>query len=213
MDPKLLEILKKSKRVQNATDAKYGETGAPTGGSKKASSALYEELDGTGLLTAEQAGVQGGMTSSPMADRVSVDNENYSTMVKNSKLPPAVAQAMLKNPIPQPDVVGAVSADDIRELNPNHGQPVVEEYSDEDEHDYMTEQRHVNRPQQTKQPRVKAKQVSGGISEAKVKKMIANEIAKVLPKVIENYFDKKVIQENTKLMKYVIKNSRKNIQS
>jgi hypothetical protein len=50
--------------------------------------------------------------------------------------------------------------------------------------------------------------VATGISQAQIKKMIAEEIARVLPKVVEKYFDNKVIKENTRLMKVLLKESR-----
>jgi hypothetical protein len=216
MDPKLLAILKKSKAVEAKTNAVYGNSGGPNthGGSKTSAGGLMNQIggiDGTALLTAEEAGMNGG-GQTVSASRVDATNPHYEERVKNSGLPAAVAEAMLKNPIPQAGGVSDVTADDIRELNPNYGKTQVEEdygvYSDEDEHVFMTEQsRHQPKPRpRTRERQVPTKQVGGsGISEKQIKRMIAEEIAKVLPRVVENYFDKKVIKENMKLMKYVIK--------
>lgn len=217
MDPKLLAILKKSKAVEAKTNAVYGSSGGPNTHGKPSTGGLMEQMsgmDGTALLTAEEAGMGGGGSTATATPRADVTNPQYEEKVKNSGLPAAVAEAMLKNPIPQGGGVSDVTADDIRELNPNYGKTQVEEdygtYSDEDEHDFMTEQtRHTPKPRT--RPRVRETQVpnkqvgGGGISEKQIKRMIAEEIAKVLPRVVENYFDKKVIKENMKLMKYVIK--------
>jgi len=226
MDPKLLAILKKSKAVEAKTNAVYGESGGPGthGGSKinrGSNGGIYDQIasiDGTALITAEEAGVSGGHqqlveTPTAVAQPVSSANPHYEDRVKNSGLPPAVAEAMLKTPIPQGSMsgVGDVTEDDIRELNPNYGKVQTEDYevySDDDEYDFMTEQRHQPKPRRrvVREQQVPSKQIGGnGISEKQIKRMIAEEIAKVLPKVVENYFDKKVIKENMKLMKYVIK--------
>jgi hypothetical protein len=231
MDPKLLAILKKSKAVEAKTNAVYGESGGPNthGGSKiRSAGGLMDQIggiDGTALLTAEEAGVSSGgggnmmmETSAPATKRLDSTNPMYEERVKNSGLPSAVAEAMLKTPIPQPSFGGAgvnVTEDDIRELNPNYGKVMVEDedpyyYSDEDEHD-LTEQRHVptRREPKTRRTQVNPKQVGGsGISEKQLKRMIAEEIARVLPNVVEKYFDNKIIKENTRLMKVLLKESR-----
>ena len=131
-------------------------------------------------MTAEQAGVGGGTVT--LTERADATSDNYATLVDNSNLPPAIAKAMKKNPIPQPNMVGSVDEDTIRELNPNYGkEEVYEEYSDDDEHDYLTEQRHeVKRQQPVKKTIVK----QTGVSEGQIRKLIAKEIARVLPRVV-----------------------------
>lgn len=228
MDPKLLEILKRSKAVEAKTNAVYGESGGPNthGGSKiRSAGGLMDQIgsiDGTQLVTAEEAGVSNSgnavMESSvPAAQRVDATDPRYEDRVKNSGLPSAVAEAMLKNPIPQGSIHGGsvdITEDDIRELNPGRINTIDEDpnvYSDDDEYDFMTEQRHTPTKKQprTRQPQVNPKQMGiGGVSEKQVKKMIAEEIARVLPKVVEKYFDNKVIKENTRLMKVLLKESR-----
>ena len=42
-----------------------------------------------------------------------------------------------------------------------------------------------------------------------MRKMIAEEIAKVLPSIVEKYFDKKLIQENVKILKSLKVKARK----
>jgi hypothetical protein len=203
MDPRLLEVLKKAKQVDKAAE-KFD-----SGTTKKSNtSGLMEQMDGHQLISAEQMSSMGGNVMSntaPAVSRADVNSPDYENKVKNSKLPPAVAKAMLKTPIPQPDAVSTnISEDDIREINPNYGKNVMEEYSDNDEHDFMTEQRHTPKSRVVEQPNR-----GGGISEAQVRKMIAEEISRALPKILESYFDKKIIKENMKIMKYVIKNSQK----
>jgi hypothetical protein len=226
MDPKLLAILKKSKAVEAKTNAVYGKSGGPNthGGSKiRSAGGLMDQIgsiDGTQLVTAEEAGVSGGgnmmmENTTPATKRLDAGNPMYEERVKNSGLPSAVVEAMLKNPIPQASFGGGsvnVTEDDIRELNPNYGKIMVEEedpqvYSDGDEYDFMTEQRHTPRPRRQVQTPTSGG-VATGISQAQIKKMIAEEIARVLPKVVEKYFDNKVIKENTRLMKVLLKESR-----
>ena len=52
MDPKLLEILKKAKQIDKA--AEKFDNGAPK---KSKSAGLYDQIDGTKLITAEEAGM------------------------------------------------------------------------------------------------------------------------------------------------------------
>lgn len=193
MDQKLLNILKKSKEIEKATNQKFGKSGVPT--NKSPQRGLYEEM--------------GSFTNEPvMVEAVDVKSEKYENLVKNSKLPPEIAKAMLLNPIPQPETVGGINEDVINELNPNRGKQMIsEEYSDEDEYDFTNGNRHVNKPVQNRKPNHSDNSV--GMSEELVRKMIVQELSNILPKIVENYFDKKIIQENTKLMKFMIKNSGK----
>ena len=99
---------------------------------------------------------------------------------------------------PSHDPSTDVSAEDIKALR-------EESYSDGDEHDFMKETRHRSTPTNTVNHQI-TDNVSN-LSESQIRKMIGEELAKVLPRIVENYFDKKVIKENMKVMKYVIKNS------
>ncbi len=58
----------------------------------------------------------------------------------------------------------------------------------------MTEQRHSPRAN---------KQETNISSNGNIRGMIAEEIAKALPSIIEKYFDKKMIQENINLLKKI----------
>lgn len=116
-----------------------------------------------------------------------VNNPNYQQRVKESKLPPEIQRLMLENPIPQPDTPGTFSMDEemIRKINPSYGQQkqtiVEEEYIEP----------------------VVSRGVSSGINESDIRRMIAEEISKALPSIVEKYFDKKMIQENINLLKSI----------
>lgn len=214
MDPKLLAILQKSKKVEQVTNQKYGKTGSPKNGN---SGSMFEQIDGGTLVSAEQAMNMGAThlsetnTTKTVAGTIDVNSEDYSRAVDSSNLPPAIREAMKKNPIPQADtqsVLSDVTPEDIQTIRGEQVEepPIV--YSDDDEVDFYNETRHQPRERQQMREDVIPQQRTintGGISESDIKKLIAQEIARVLPNVVENYFDKKVIRENMKLMKYVIK--------
>ena len=46
------------------------------------------------------------------------------------------------------------------------------------------------------------------LGEGEIRKMIAQEISKALPSVLENYFNNKIIKENTRLMKVLLKSTK-----
>jgi hypothetical protein len=197
MDPKLAAILKKAKVLDQA--AKKYDTNPDT--TSTSSPGLYEQIStpssgGAGLY--DQMGVGGGTTSTPAADRMDVNSEMYSESVENSKLPPAIKAAMKSNPIPQPDMVGGFDSDMVNEIrNAGTPQPQIEPelgYSDDDEKD-MDFQHPI--PQQ-RRPQQRPQQVmnEGVTNVGNIRQMIAEEIAKALPVVIEDYFDKRVLKEN-----------------
>lgn len=178
MDSKLLEILKKAKEVD-----------------KRARQ--YDAMDKGTLQANVESRSNSVMTETPVVKKnVNVDSETYKQRVKESKLPPEIQKAMLENPIPQPDMVGTFSMDEemIREINPNYKNN-NSNYSEEDEFDYMSQKRHTIKESVSQQQR--------GFDESSVRRMIAEEIAKALPSIVEKYFDKKMIQENVKLLKSI----------
>ena len=237
MDPKLAAILKKAKAVDTATAQKNGESRRPTRQRQAPVNRDYfdePEVEylhegqvpnhaapssggGGGLF--DQMGVSSGggpsgPTSVPLAERMDVNSDAYSTSVENSNLPPAIMKAMLESPIPMGDSMGGtgVSEEFIKEINPNMGRTQVPElpqikeeqydaYDENDERDYYShpiqEQpraREIPRTQPRTQPRQVVEHTEVGASE--IRTMIAQEIAKALPKVIEQYFDKRVLKEN-----------------
>ena len=90
---------------------------------------------------------------------------------------------MLENPIPQPDMPGTFSMDEetIKEINPNYGKTHINET--------------IQNVEMVKDPTQK------GFDTHVLKKMIAEEIAKALPSIVERYFDKKMIKENIEVLK------------
>ena len=112
--------------------------------------------------------------------------ENYNKKVKESKLPPEIQRAMLDNPIQQPDMPGTFSMNEevIKEINPNYGDSTISEAP-------------------------KSSTNNNTIDNGQIRKMIAEEIAKVLPSIVEKYFDKKMIQENVNIWKSLRVKSKK----
>jgi hypothetical protein len=125
--------------------------------------------------------------------RKDVGSENYNQAVKSSKLPPAIQKAMLENPIPQPSGSGFdVDEEAIRALRENDGPS----YREDDEVDMY--KKPVRRAEtQSKRPineNVSSEVIN--IDEKYLRKLIASELTKALPKIIENYFDSRLVKEN-----------------
>lgn len=194
MNPKLLEILKKAKQVDKA--AQKFDTGAPK---KSKSAGLYDQMDVTKLISAEETGMthSGGNMMVLESIKKDVGSEAYNQRVTNSKLPAAIQKAMMENPIPQADFAGMdVDEHAIRELS---GKETVNEnypaYNEEDEVDMY--EKPVRRAQ-TQKKRVIQEQISEpvNVDEKYLRKLIASEITKALPKIIENYFESRLVKEN-----------------
>jgi len=194
MNPALLEILKKAKAIDKA--AQKFDTGAPK---RSQSSSLMNEIDGTKLISAEEAGMahSGGNVVNTQSFTVKKDiqSEGYKQAVTGSKLPPAIQKAMLENPIPQPDMGFDIDEEAVRELRGG----VVEDngpyYSEDDETDMY--EKPVRR-QEVQKKRVIREEVSApvNIDEKYLRKLIASELTKALPKIIEHYFDNRLVKEN-----------------
>jgi hypothetical protein len=85
---------------------------------------------------------------------------------------------------PEAEMEGFSSEEIIKEINPSYGQNIYnEEVIEQGSHVEM-----VKGPTQQ------------GFDAQVIKKMIAEEIAKALPSIVEKYFDKKMIQENVKAL-------------
>lgn len=185
MDPRLKAILQKAKAIDERAK-KYDNVDTTVLESKVSSrqsmSSVYEHVEPV------QKSVQ----------KVDINSEVYKQRVKESKLPPEIQRAMLENPIPQPDVPGTFSLaeEDIREINPNYDSGSIDYYSEDDEIDF-SEKRVTPKRNIVEQKTIK----SDNVSEGQIRKMIAEEIAKALPTIVEKYFDKKMIQENVKILK------------
>jgi len=179
MDPKLKSILQRAKVV----DTKARE---------------YDSVDTSVLENSVNGRLNsnGGTQSAVMTETTNTTKPNinpnsgdYVQRVKESKLPPEIMQAMLENPIQQPDMPGTFSMDEesIREINPNYGKKVGSP---------MSESTTPSKSSHSSKPRPQAT-----LSEDSTRKMIAEEIAKALPSIVEKYFDKKMIRENIEVLK------------
>ena len=192
MDPKLLEILKRAKQVDERAK-KYDSVDQAT---LKSNVESRSPKVFTPTMTENvMSNVQPAKKNNVMVD---VNSNEYKQKVKESKLPPEIQRAMLENPIPQADPVGAFSMDEemIKQINPNYKS---NEYSEEDEIDFMAEQRHVIRES--------VNNTQNTFDSNGIRKIIAEEVAKILPTVIDNYMNKSIIKENTRLMKVLLKSS------
>jgi hypothetical protein len=189
MDPKLKAILQKAKAIDekakqyDTVDRTVLENNVKSraGGDSiqpSQSSSLYDQMGTTQTAVMSE-------TSTQVKPNINPNSGNYNQRVKESKLPPEIMQAMLENPIPQPDMPGTFSMDEeaIKEINPNYGKKTITESP-------------INNRQN-----IKPTKSSTNIDKGVVRKMIAEEIAKALPSIVEKYFDKKMIQENVKMLK------------
>lgn len=176
MDPKLLEILKKAKQIDKAAQ-KY-DSSAP----KKSQTSGLNEM--SGRMSSEDMGY--GMNES--TSNVDVNSESYNQAVKKSGLPAAIQRAMLENPIPKSDGVYGVDEDSIRQLREM-------DYDENDEVDMY--EKPVRRAETKRKPineEVSLNPVK--IDESYLRKLINSEITKALPKIIEHYFDSRLVKEN-----------------
>ena len=176
MNPKLTEILKKAKAVDKR--ASQINRKMPAGGETMTPS-LTESM---GMTQNPMAGQGMGMlpTTESKAN-LDVNSEVYRKRVQESNLPPEIRKAMLDNPIQQADSPGTFSMDEesIKEINPNYGKETI-----------------IETPIPSTTPRA-----SVTVNNSEIRKMIAEEIAKALPGIVEKYFDKKMIQENIRTLK------------
>jgi hypothetical protein len=171
MNPKLTEILKKAKAV----DKRANQIGNQ-GSMGTTTPTLTETMAGQQTMTPPVS----LPTTSPQP-KIDVNSDAYKQKVNESNLPPEIRKAMLDNPIQQADSPGTFSMDEdsIREINPNYGKGVITET-----------------PISTTPTNI-----SVTTDNSQIRKMIAEEIAKALPGIVEKYFDKKMIQENIRTLK------------
>jgi hypothetical protein len=185
MNPKLLEVLKKAKEVDqrakkfDSTDSAKLEASV---NSRKTTPTMSESMGNTNMISQQQMMVEQPTQVSRPTPKVDVNSETYKQRVKESNLPPEIMKAMLDTPIQQPDSPGTFSMDEeaIKQINPNYGKQVVSEST-------------ITPPS----PK------NNSIDESLMRKMIAEEIAKALPSIVENYFDKKMIKENIEVLKAI----------
>ena len=191
MDPKLLEILKKAKQIDKAAEKfdssaiKRSTTPGMLGDRSMSSTLAMEGVSDVSMGLSDIA-VNGV--------KQNVGTEQYKNAVQNSKLPAAIQKAMLDNPIPQPTTGFDVDINAIRELR---GESVVgPEYSEEDEIDFYEKPIRRSETQKKKVIREDSQVEPTKINEAYLRKLISSEISKALPKIIENYFESRLVKEN-----------------
>tara|TARA_B100000927_G_C16421498_1_gene451583 strand:+ start:358 stop:903 length:546 start_codon:yes stop_codon:yes gene_type:complete len=172
MNPKLTEILKKAKAVDKR--ASQIDRGKITGDNTMTPT-LTESMTMQPNTTSQM-----GLPSSRPQPKIDVNSEAYRQRVEESNLPPEIRKAMLDNPIQQADSPGTFSMSEemIKEVNPNYGETITE----------------ASIPSTTTKSSVT-------VNNSEIRKMIAEEIAKALPSIVEKYFDKKMIQENIRTLK------------
>jgi len=175
MTPELLEILKRAKQIDKAAE--------------KFDSSATKKPKTAGLM--DMVGSMDESYTPNMNIKKDVGTENYNKAVKNSKLPPAIQKAMLENPIPQPSDGFDVDEETIRQLR----EVDSSSYSEEDETDMY--KKPVRRSEtQSKRPINENYETNVNVDEKYLRQLIASEISKALPKVIENYFESRLVKEN-----------------
>jgi hypothetical protein len=174
MNPKLLEVLKKAKQVDQRAK-QFDSTDTATLEANVQSRTQNIPQSGGGMMTEQPMSVP---SSQPKID---VNSDVYRDRVKESGLPPEIMKAMLDNPIQQPDAPGTFSMNEeaIREVNPDYGKQKITE---------------APIPSTTSKTSVT-------VNNGEIRKMIAEEIAKALPSIVDKYFDKRMIQENIEVLK------------
>jgi len=190
MNPKLLEVLKKAKEVDSRakqfdkTDKSVLQANVE---SRRPSPSMTESMSGMDTMAQQQMMMSQPTQPTKPTAKIDVISPVYKQRVMESNLPPEIQRAMLENPIQQPDSPGTFSMDEetIKQINPNYGRQVVNEVSQNVEM--------VKGPTQQ------------DFDKQVIKKMIAEEIAKALPSIVEKYFDKKMIQENVKVLSALTK--------
>jgi hypothetical protein len=185
MDPKLLAILKKSKAIDKA--AEKFDTG-------KAKRSQTPGLTSDRNVMGESSFDYGQQ----MSESVEAGTEMYNERVQNSRLPAAIQKAMLENPIPQLNPMSGIDEEAIRELNGYTVKESVRQpaYSEDDEIDMF--ENAVKKPEVKKRRMVteNTNQMPVNVDESYLRKLIASEISKALPKIIENYFESRLVKEN-----------------
>lgn len=185
MNPQLLEILKKAKAIDKAAE-KYDSSATK----KSTTSSLMDSMGGGGLPT--MSGMMEEGYSAPINIKKEVGTDNYNQAVKNSKLPPAIQKAMLENPIPQASGSDFdVDEDAIRALREDGPS-----YREDDEVDMYKKPVRRAETQRKRPINENVSQEVVNIDEKYLRKLIASELTKALPKIIESYFDSRLVKEN-----------------
>jgi len=186
MDPRMMEILKKAKAVDKAA-TKYDNTPIK---SKSSSKGLYDDLN-----IVEESYAPPATYNNP---------QQYEHLVESSKLPPAIKEAMKKNPIPQASPVDgfALNEEQIREIRGNE----IPHYSEDDEVDFYQNPVPKKQTKRTVNEQHNQRPVVG-VDPNMIRQIVQEEIKRILPKVapkiIEHYLQQGLIKENMDILRKI----------
>ena len=171
-ESRLANLLKSSKAIMNKVEDNSYSRG---------------NIDPTRLVSESDSE---GWVESPPSNQVSrqqpmSNNQSYRN-INNSKMPKQIIEAMVNNRIDIPESpFHTFEASDnlIKEVN-----------SMDNEYDYEEKPLIVNRLSETHKKAVQQKQNTSSDT-GDLRQIVKEEISKILPKVIADYFDKRVISE------------------
>lgn len=187
MSDKLAEILKRAKLVDQVTKQKF------------------DRVDNTSNNNYQQPIYEDRMVETytePVAKINNYNGDAYRNRVETSNLPAAIKQAMMENPIPQADMPGTFSVDDdfVKQVNGDM-------YSESDEVDFMS---NIKTPTPKRiNENVKKSVPQNTVNDQDIRRMIAEEIAKALPNIVDKYFNQRLIEENIGILKNIKVSSKK----
>jgi hypothetical protein len=179
MEQKLLEILKKAKQIDKAA--------------QKFDSSAIKRSSTPGLTTENRFDSQDMLNGIGTSNAINV--ENYKNSVQKSKLPPEIQRLMLENPISKSDTSFDVNEDDLKEIR-GENTPF---YDDNDETDIFNQGVDVLNKQIKNKVNNNVNtnfNTNVEVDEVYLRKLISSEISKALPKIIEHYFDSRLVKEN-----------------
>jgi uncharacterized protein YaaW (UPF0174 family) len=136
----------------------------------------------------------------------SFDNivDDYESSVMNSRLPENIKKAMLEKPINTMDINMVTDKVYIDENAKRMINPDLDEKDDSyEEKDYLLEEEYNKKLKQLYKQKnntaINENENSVHIDESYLKKLIDNRISKLLPEIIDNYFDKRIIGEDVQI--------------
>ena len=168
---KLKHILAKSKAVMKQTDA---ELGAPMGNNTTSNSPTpvreYGEKEMPNLT--EAFAEKYGMTDGKISKSVAPKGGNYPNLSK-SKMPKAVLDAMINNPIEIPEnpfAANSFSLEDVPEL--------------------------IEPPRQQVQESIQKPQSKGSVSRDEIREVIREEFEDMVRDILDEYMEKSLVTED-----------------
>jgi hypothetical protein len=169
---KLKDILAKSKAVMKQTDE---ELGAPMGNNTQVSNSpapVVEHTEREMPNLTEEFAKKYGMTDGKISKPVAPKNGHYPNLSK-SKMPKAVLDAMVNNPIEIPEnpfATNSFTLDDVPEL--------------------------VEPPKQKIQETIQRPPSSGSVSREEIKEVIREEFEGMVRDILDEYMEKSLVTED-----------------